>query len=229
MTETAEASSERFVCSYCPDYYVAISESILLSHIRLVHSSEPGFSIQCSANGCSRTFTNFRTYQNHRLTHRTSPDAHLAGTALPDRIVDHSMISEPEYVSTVGSSEENSSINIPSFVARWLLKTTETRSLTRAASVGIVEDVSHLMDFVIQQLHSQTCDVLTSNGVETTTIAQIKEIFSSDYTKPFEGLTTFYQQLQYYQRHFNFVVCYYKLIFCNYIIMFVGYYTFIHC
>ena len=57
-------------CSYCSGLFSAPSEALLLTHIRVTHSSDPGFSIQCSVSGCSRTFTNFRTFQNHRLTHR---------------------------------------------------------------------------------------------------------------------------------------------------------------
>ena len=55
-----------FLCHYWVEDFSVPSENLLLNHIRLVHSSEPGFSIQCTVNGCSRTFKNFRTYQNHK-------------------------------------------------------------------------------------------------------------------------------------------------------------------
>ena len=59
-----------FPCPYCAEAYCAPSEELLMTHIRIVHASDPNFLIQCSLNGCERTFANFRTYQNHRLTHR---------------------------------------------------------------------------------------------------------------------------------------------------------------
>ena len=37
----------------------------LLQHIRLSHSDEELFSIQCSFQGCCRSFNNLRTFQNH--------------------------------------------------------------------------------------------------------------------------------------------------------------------
>ena len=40
-----------------------------------------------------------------------------------------------------------SSDDVKSFIAKWLLKTSETRSLTRTASTGIVEDVGALIDY----------------------------------------------------------------------------------
>ena len=38
----------------------------------MVHSLDPKFIIHFPANDCCRTFTNFRTYQNHCLTHHNS-------------------------------------------------------------------------------------------------------------------------------------------------------------
>ena len=41
------------------------SVSALLTHIRLMHSDQPNFLLQCNLQGCCRTFTNFLTYRNH--------------------------------------------------------------------------------------------------------------------------------------------------------------------
>lgn len=49
------------------------------------------------------------------------------------------------------------------FAAKWILKTGETRSLTRKATLGIVEDVSDLVDFVTHSLKQQTQNALTAN------------------------------------------------------------------
>lgn len=58
------------LCTYCVENeFAAPSRSLLLDHIRLVHSQDPDFTIQCPHSGCSQTFHNFRTYQNHQLTH----------------------------------------------------------------------------------------------------------------------------------------------------------------
>ena len=87
------------------------------------------------------------------------------------------------------------------------------RSLTRTATTGIVEDVSALIDYVVQHLSSKTCVTLANNAVDTTVVSQVRDIFSSTITKPFEGLHTFHHQLQYYLHHFNFIVSSYNL--CN--------------
>ena len=57
-----------FKCRYCSEL-CAPSRKLLARHVRLVHSHEPGFHIGCCYSSCSRVFRNYRTYQNHLLSH----------------------------------------------------------------------------------------------------------------------------------------------------------------
>ena len=53
-----------FICPLCSDVVVrALSQ--LMTHIRLVHADDPHFIIQCSFQGCTRTFRKFTVYRNH--------------------------------------------------------------------------------------------------------------------------------------------------------------------
>ena len=213
-----------YLCPYCCGQYAVPSESILLSHIRMVHSSDPNFIIRCPADDCCRTFTNFRTYQNHCRTHARSYRNRVSVIDEDDVDVDdnpHNM--ETEVLEESESAGDGSDAAIPadrelppvflpsvddvkSFMGKWLLKTTETRSLTRTATIGIVEDVTGLIDYVVQCLSSKTNDILTNNGIDAMVVSEVKETFSSAITKPFEGLHTFHHQLQYYLSHFNLIV-----------------------
>ena len=192
-------------CRYCSGSFSAPSEILLLHHIRLVHSLEPGFSIQCSSNGCSRTFKNFRTYQNHRrLKHRRIEE--------PSETPTYYDLESDQDIEGLSNGENEYSVPIPdttdmqSFAVKWILKTRETRSLTRAATQGVIEDVQDLMDLITQSLWTQTQDALVSNGVQAGIISDVKDVFSSPVTKPFEGIMSFHQQLQYCRKNFNFVV-----------------------
>ena len=189
--------SMSYTCPYCPEDYSAPSEELLMTHIRIVHSNDLDFSIQCSLNGCERTFANFRTYQNHRLTHRS-----VVCTESP-----------------ADNSEESSSLDAPSlpqfsssemtlFAAKWILKTRETRSLTRSAMQGVIEDVSNLVCFVTQSLKAQAHAVLQSQGVEPDSISSLDDVFTAPATTPFEGLSSFHQQLQYCHSMLNLIVSY---------------------
>ena len=198
-------------CPYCVEEdFTAPSETLLLTHIRLVHSLDPNFSIQCSYDGCSRTFKSFRTYQNHCLTHRPRAfDEPPATEEYEDLGESDPCLLETE--SALSVSYIPSQSEMQSHAAKWILKTSEMRNLTRTATVGVVEDVSALVEFVGQALKGQVCHELTSAGVDSVAISRVEEIFKGFIVKPFEGLTSLHQQLQYYRSHFNFIVSTYEL------------------
>ena len=210
MTSAAASRIDGFKCPYCPEY-VTPTEVLLLTHIRIAHSSDPGFTIRCFKQGCERTFRNFRTYQNHLLSHRAG---------LEDEREDD----EEEEIETNTSGlvenieSRNDYVSLPSskdiklYCAKWLLKTSETRSLTRAASIGIVEDVSALIEHVTNGIKSEIKSILTSNQIDNSVISKTEELFTNSALTPFEGLSTFYQQLQYYQENFNLIVSLFIMI-----------------
>ena len=191
------ASSAVCTCPLCPgDDFVAPSEVLLLNHIRLVHSCDPNFSI---LPGCLRTFKNFRTYQNHRLCHgHQQKFIEESSTYGGDDIVD----SEIELSMTPA-------VELPDllpYAARWILKTRESRYLTRAATQGIIEDVQDLLTVVSQSMETQTRAVLHESGIDFDSVPNLKMVFSGPASKPFEKVASFHQQLQYYRKHFDLVV-----------------------
>ena len=67
-------------CQLCD--FATSSLPFYLKHLTIIHSSEPGFSIQCRLNGCTRTYNNIRTYKNHvydRHSSSHSTTLHLPG------------------------------------------------------------------------------------------------------------------------------------------------------
>ena len=177
--------------------------SLLLNHIRITHSFDPNFSIQCSDGGCSRTFTNFRSYQNHCLVHKRSE--------VPSNMEDVDDHEDDGGVLSDNPSLNDDSVHVTradmqSFAAKWILKTGETRSLTRAATQGIIEDVGYLVDFVTHTIEGDIKTVLQSNGINPENITDLDEVFRGPVTKPFDGLASFHQQLKYCREHFNFIV-----------------------
>lgn len=74
---------------------------------------------------------------------------------------------------------------IKSFSAKLILKTRETRKLTRTAMQGVIEDV---VTFVSGTVESQTRAVLHANGVNLESISGLKEVFSGAATTPFKDL-----------------------------------------
>ena len=196
-----------FPCSFCSGEFSAPSETLLLTHIRLVHSYEPGFSIQCSLRGCSRTFKNFRTYQNHRLQHsrcEEAPSQRVDVIPEGDGDIGEVDLGDESVIDEV--CDQPTVADMQLYAAKWILKTRETQSLTRSATQGVVEDVQDLISFVTQTLESQTHAVLRANGIDPSTVFGLSDVFSGPSTKPFQGLTSFHQQLQYCRNNFNLTV-----------------------
>ena len=52
-----------FKCPLC--VFLAATLTLILGHIRLVHSSDPGFNVTCGIDGCSRKFQTFRSLYQH--------------------------------------------------------------------------------------------------------------------------------------------------------------------
>lgn len=103
--------------------------------------------------------------------------------------------------------------DLQSFSAKWILKTSETRSLTRAATVGIVADTADLVTYVAQCLLSEIRSLLAENGINSESVTSKLEIlFRNHITRPFDGLSSFRNQLQYYRKHFGLIV---SEILCN--------------
>lgn len=98
--------------------------------------------------------------------------------------------------------------NVKSFAAKWILKTSETRKLTRAATQGVINDVSEMIDYILMLLKEQVHGILTANDVDSSILllAQITDIFSGSITKPFAGLASFHLQLEYYRKNYNLIV-----------------------
>ena len=66
--------SNQLVCPLCPAQpHLQLRYDIKGSpkHIKLLHAHQSGFKITCGISGCKRTFTNFRTFQDHvSATHK---------------------------------------------------------------------------------------------------------------------------------------------------------------
>jgi len=219
---------ETFSCSYCVDNaFSAPTEVLILNHIKRVHSLDPGFSIQCSFAGCSRTFSNFRTYQNHRLTHREQVDREqvIVTDQGADGNLDHDTLGRAEQSPSdygTGDYSQNhdgvagelglevnttlsslTDVDMQTYAAKWILKTSEARSLTRTATMGIVEDASDFIDFVTDSLRVKLTQEFKT---DLEVLSRIDQIFQNHFTHPFDNLKSFHQLLQCYKTKFNLIV-----------------------
>ena len=196
---------------YCVDSnFVAPSESLLMDHIRVVHAQDPDFTIQCSHSGCSRTFCNYRTYQNHKLSHAPSSSGSTELVAFNDereeQEVDDPEQSETREVLQCAVDDTFNGDRIRQYAAKWILKTRECRALTRSAMQGIIEDTAEILDFACLSIKAELYKKLPAMGINSSDLSQLDELFDHCGQKVFGGVATFHQQLQFYKQNFSFVV-----------------------
>ena len=68
--ETVREVSGQIMFS-CPNCSLSVFPTlkVLLRHIHLLHADQECFTIRCDFQGCSRTFTNLRSFENHIYTY----------------------------------------------------------------------------------------------------------------------------------------------------------------
>lgn len=84
------ASAVTTIMFVCPNCAIPPFRTLkkLLRHIRLSHSDQECFRIQCNLQGCNRTFRNLRTFENHIYGYHdvtTVDEIRTEETDLPDR------------------------------------------------------------------------------------------------------------------------------------------------
>lgn len=103
-------------CSLCAKFE-SIKLSALVVHIRIVHADDPNFGIQCTFEGCCRTFRKFPLYRNHLYMYHSnlfkSPSEYSSmppsQSSQESDLVDHSdsYDSDRVYFSDSGSSDSD--------------------------------------------------------------------------------------------------------------------------
>lgn len=162
------ATQTAFKCPLCPDFE-AVEFRLLLPHIRLVHSTRPGFKITCSIENCSRIFTNMKTYTNHiygdhECLPRTAKDYHgqcLDTQSDPDLSDMHDQQDSIEFVSGLPPEFE-------SIAAGWILKIRECCKLTQSATEEILERVTDLNQYILLQVFQAVKATLAETGTDNT-------------------------------------------------------------
>lgn len=219
-----------FNCPLCPDFR-ATKFQLLLPHIRLVHSTRPGFSVTCNIEGCSRNFTNMKTYTNHLYgDHRNLPEAadQVSG---PD-FLQHSQNRVGDIYNGDGSNDDENDNNesnntddtpvkktlnehiskfkseILSLSACLILQIKECYKLTQSTTEEIIQKVTDLHQFIMSKVLIATSVALQDAGIDIDDIPHLLDIFSPNggFGKPFQGIETSHRLLQHCKNDLKFVV-----------------------
>ena len=189
------------------------SIQLMLQHIYRIHSTASSF--------------NWMPMHIHKLwKHVKRMHSHYfaATTELPADDIDATMDDTPADtpVELDDIDQEYESIENPSSLseiekqrlrATWILKTRETNMLTQRFMENLLSDVTDFCSNIIDELKVDILHKLRSASTPSIVVEEINATCEDMmYRQPFAGLDTQYKQLQFYRRHFNFVVIsYYTL------------------
>lgn len=208
-------------CPLCAEFH-APTIQLMIPHIRLVHSNQPGFRVTCGLDGCQRTFQNMKTYTNHLYQFHMISRAITMPTQIPssnEKEGESGSTSKDEYQSpedtleSLSTCESGLSRNtlkeeLQSYTASWILKTREVYKLTQSSMNSTIQDVTSLIQYLQEKAHLAVEEALNKAGVNAAEIADLQAVFDPEgpFGRPFEGLESAYQQIKYYREHFGLVV-----------------------
>lgn len=194
---------EGLLCPFC--LFFAPSQQLLHKHVISVHSHDSNFKIQCE---CLRTFRNYRTYQNHQLCCVERSKVLFQQSSPSDssaiNFIDSNQILEPEpQEQEIIDCHRTESFDMKKYGAQWILKTSESRSLTRTAMTGVIEDVTELVTMITKSICEDVKQFVSENSSD---IENFVNTLVTRYSTPFTGISSFHQQIQYYKTNFGLVV-----------------------
>ena len=176
-------AAQELSCPLCSlTSHSKLTITTFLKHIKLFHAHQAGFKLTCGIHGCQRTYTNFRTFENHvSAMHRTNCD--LSTTEAESSIVNEDSESpssseclwaaNSSEVETSDESEEDLETNNDPVIpdnhkaiqcssellqkssALFLLQLKEKHKLTQVALQGVLEGVTNLNKQQLSLLHSK--------------------------------------------------------------------------
>lgn len=217
-----------YACSLCSSF-AATSYLPVLSHIGRVHTFGPNRVIQCGIDGCPATYgTNkYQSFRSHVYRkHRLALHSEQTRSSLEDDI-------ESQYCNN-GIDDDNDTVVNPlqnaapftdnTFMtqeeqmkrsaALFQLKTLEESRITQSALTHIIADVQILWDEALSQIQKQIDHRKLS--------INIKDDLPIQFTQPFHGLKSEYQQHQYYKENFNLIVSVLNYIIVQYYLLIIG-------
>lgn len=204
-----------------------------VSHLRLVHSKDCNFDVNCGIKGCSKRFLAFSAFNTHIYRHHRSEmglDTSLESSVGVCTNLLHNVIQEPEestdtcYENSIGCNaalicHDDSQVFQQSLsyrfketreltAAKFLLNLREGHRVSQVALADVINGCQLLCSQTVSYLKEEVFQRLHANPPD---MNDLEELFD-DFPLLFENVQTQYRLNKFCVDHFNLVVCwtYYK-------------------
>lgn len=201
-------------CPLCPGSQF-VDVRLFLKHLRLTHSDDRGFNIQCSLQGCKRTFSNLKVFTNHIHAFHgldiMENNAEGSPACFPPSGSGFEMDSSDSDQQDEGERDEDEGEcddeRVQKAVATWILKTQECHGIPLSVMGSIVDGMESLYCLISNDLCTRVESVLKKANVPMDIIRKVNlEFPGNSQCKIFNGLRTKSQQLQFFKKNFIYVV-----------------------
>ena len=192
-----------FRCPYCKIGGGYCSFKKLLSHIYLIHSHEPNFSITCG--NCNQSFTNFNSFKTHiRREKKKQELARLFEEPVEDAPVEDAPEGSDEDEIDEGENTETMTRSL----ALFLLKTKGQNQISQQALNSILKNTSDLVERNLEELKSRVKSCLAANNIDIRDVEGLNETMDrpSIFSQAHDSLESEYLQMTYFVEKFDLVV-----------------------
>lgn len=217
------AGGERvFNCTLCDQFSTPWFQQIV-THVGKLHAFDPNFRIRCGVDVCSMTYTNFFSYKSHvHRKHRAETGAETGAettqtwhgeerssdaTAVDTSDREDLVLDQPsEQVGLLAFQEEpgGRAEDFKRSVAKFIMRTRDVKGVSQD---DIVNGVEHLIEASLSEIRMKMTDTLDSTGCSEEAKEAVLGVFQNPSVfKPFGGLHSRYEQLNFIKENFNLVV-----------------------
>ena len=205
------------VCSLCPFRTGCVPE--LVSHIRLVHHSDPTFSLTCGIDECEKHFKKCSSFLSHVYRHHrqcivrevrrnNEDEPQLECLTLGEPMLDSPTMPAPDaYALEIREESEPSlldhTVNITKS-ALFILELKEVRGLSEVAIKAVVSGCNNMIEYNNRRLQAAIFEQLSNYGIHSQD-PDLHQVFQK-VSNPFEGLENVYLLEKYLRKELGCIV-----------------------
>ena len=164
-----------------------------------IHRYDPNLHIRCGIQGCPQTYKKFESFRSHvyrkhrESLHFTEQSNHQNVSNPPQSSNQDSQDLDPDSsADTATTNDHLSAAALSDITGRFILKLREEYRIPQSTTNKVIEDINGLFVTVLDLLRERDSSGQPFNGETDLNL--------------FRGLQNEYQQLRYYEDHFNYLV-----------------------
>ena len=224
-------------CPLCG--FFSPSFQLLVSHLRLVHSTDSAFRVSCNIGECSQEFRSFSAFNSHvyrwhraavGLEHEIAEDTFAScnspSPASHQDIISAANLSMSDFDEYSDQDLDEKNVHQRAFDdasyrkinAEFIMKLSEGRQLSQAALDDVIKGCRAICEQTLGTVKEIVSVALSDIGIAVPGLTDMLATIPD----PFDGLESQYMREKFYKQHFNYVVSLFDCTCVDLVIMHYG-------